>query len=197
MFTIAMHHGWWRAAAVVAGAVVMAAEVTITRSGATEIFRAALFGAALAGREVVTLAFGGTRGAKTSRLWHAAFPAPLRRQALAMILMPTMHHGGRAFTVIRAATEGLATVMFSTLHLIVTEGRAGTFTGAIVTTPVAIAGAAMTLWMIALAVIIGMGAAFGLATTVFRTALGAAAIGLTPVGFTTLRLRAFAFGIGA
>ena len=76
-FTIAMHHGWWRAAAVVAGAAiagaavtaleiiagaaVIVAEVTFTRRGAKEIFRAALFGAALAGREVVTLAFGATR----------------------------------------------------------------------------------------------------------------------------------------
>lgn len=73
-FTIAMHHGWWRSAAVVAGAVialvvlemiarvvllitvevitraaVIVAEVIFTRSGATEIFRAARFGAALAG----------------------------------------------------------------------------------------------------------------------------------------------------
>lgn len=65
-FAIAMHHGWWRAAAVVAGAmiavvalivlemiaravVIIAAEVTFTRRGATEIFWVAVFGAALAG----------------------------------------------------------------------------------------------------------------------------------------------------
>lgn len=65
-FTIAMHSGWWRAAAVVAGAmiavvalivlemiaravVIIVAEVTFTRRGATEIFWVAVFGAALAG----------------------------------------------------------------------------------------------------------------------------------------------------
>lgn len=65
-FTVAMHHGWWRAAAVVAGAVIalvavialeiitravviIVAEVTFTWRGATKIFWAVLFGAALAG----------------------------------------------------------------------------------------------------------------------------------------------------
>lgn len=119
-FTIAMHHGWRWAAAVVAWAVVMAAEViaramvitaevTITRSGATEIFRAALFGAALAGREVVTLAFGATRGAEVlgrgyaiiSTIFHAALW--LRAAAAVVVSVP---HGRRALAVIWGATEG-------------------------------------------------------------------------------------------
>ena len=231
-FAITMHHGWWRAAAVVAGAVIVIATEVAARAvvvvagiaaawrhGAAEVFRAARAGTLLGRAKVRAMAFFAARGAKALGLWHATFQAPLWRRALAMILRSTMHHGWRALTVIGVATEGLAAFAVSALHFIATEGGAATFTRAIVTTPVTIAGTAevllavafaitgvaMTLWMIALAagfgtgaagialaVIVGMRTAFGLATTVFRPAFGAAAI-----GFTSLRLGAFAFGIGA
>ena len=209
-FAIAMHHGWWGAAAVVARAVVVVAGIAAAwRHGAAEVFRAALAGTLLGRAKVLAMTFLAARGAKALGLWHATFHAPLRRRAL---------------TVIGAATEGLAAVTVSTQHLIAPEGWAATFTRAIVTTPVTIAGTAeallavavaitgvaMALRMvafasgfgagtagIALAVIVGMGAAFGLATIGFGPALGAAAIGLPPIGFTSLRLGAFAFGIGA
>ena len=225
-FTIAMHHGWRRAAVIVARAlIVIATEVAAAwRHGAAEVFRAARAGALPGWAKVWTMAFLAARGAKALGLWHATFHAPLWRRALAMILRSTMHHGWGALTVIGAATEGLATVTVSALHLIATDGWAATFTRAIVTTPVTIAGTAevllavavaitgvaMALRMvafasgfgagtagIALAVIVGMGTAFGLATIGFGPAFGAAAIGLTPIGFTSLRLGAFAFGIGA
>jgi hypothetical protein len=224
-FTIAMHHGWWRAAAVVAGAVVVVAGIAAAwRHGAAEVFRAALAGTLLGRAKVRAMDFLAARGAEALGLWHATFHAPLWRRALAMILRSTMHHGWGALTVIGAATEGLASVTVSALHVIATDGWAATVTRAIVTTPVTIAGAAeallavavaitgvaMALRMIALAagfgagtagiplaVIVGMGTAFGLATIGFGPALGAAAIGLTPIGFSSLRLGAFAFGIGA
>ncbi len=239
-FTIAMHHGWRRAAVIVARAlIVIATEVAARavvvvagiaaawRHGAAEVFRAARAGALPGWAKVWTMAFLAARGAKALGLWHATFHAPLWKRALAMILRSTMHHGWGALTVIGAATEGLATVTVSALHLIATDGWAATFTRAIVTTPVTIAGAAeallavaitgvaMALRMIAfasgfgagtagipLAAIVGMGTAFGLATIGFGPAFGGAAIGLTaigltPIGFSSLRLGAFAFGIGA
>ena len=227
-----MHHGWRRAAVIVARAlIVIATEVAARavvvvagiaaawRHGAAEVFRAALAGALPGRAKVRTMTFLAAWGTKALWLWHATFHAPLWRRALAMILRSTMHHGWGAMMVIGASTEGLATVTVSTLHFIATEGWAATFTRAIVTTPVTIAGTAevllavavaitgvaMALRMIAfasgfgagtagipLAAIVGMGTAFGLATIGFGPAFGGAAIGLT-----TLRLGAFAFGIGA
>lgn len=230
-FAIAMHHGWWRAAAVVAGAVIViatevAARAVVVVAGIAAAWRhGAALAATLLGRaKVRAMAFLAARGAKALGLWHATFHAPLWRRALAMILRSTMHHGWGGLTVIGAAMEGLATVTVSTLHLIAPEGWAATFTRAIVTTPVTIAGTAevllavavaitgvaMALRMVAFAAGFGTGTAgitlaarfwirttLGLATIGFGPAFGAAAIGLPPIGFTSLRLGAFAFGIGA
>jgi len=208
-----------RASIVIATEVAARAVVVVAGIAAAWRHGAALAGTLLGRAKVRAMAFLAARGAKALGLWHATFHAPLWRRALAMILRSTMHHGWGALTVIGASTEGLATVTVSALHLIATEGGAATVTRAIVTTPVTIAGTAEVLLAVAVAItgvamalrMVAFAAGFGTGTAGItlaarfwiRTTLGLATIGLGPafgaaaIGFTSLRLGAFAFGIGA
>lgn len=210
---------------VAARAVVVVAGIAAAwRHGAAEVFRAAGAGALLRPANVWAMPLLAARRVEALGLWHPTFQATLRRRSLAMVLRAAMHHGWRALAMIGAATEGLAAVTGATMLHFATEGRASTLVTVVATMHVAIAGAAEVLLAVAVtltraamalravafaagfragtagitvAVRFWIRTALGLATAGFGAALRAAAIGLIPIGFTTLWLGAFAFGIGA
>ena len=200
----AVHHGRWRASAVIAGAMIameiatralMAmVKVASTRSGSwaggftTEVFRSAVHRPLVTRAKLRAMPFLSAGRIEALRLRHAAFDATLRRRAFAAVAGATMHHGRRALAMIGTSAEGLAAFAVTALWLhVATEGRMAAFTRAVVAAHFTFAGTAEAFTAVA-----SITRASELFTTLAITRRAAMALGM--IAFAA-RLRAGTAGI--